>query len=276
MNDTNIQNLISLLEAGKITKSSFVAAVNNIQFKKEHNEFNGNIDSSDIIVSDTCNDEEKDNDNLKDHLTCINEYSNCANNTSITYDKGLRGCETEDSSVLCQKVTTMSNEESSSISIDNCFEYIPKAINREPHTKFLSRLTNYKNCKELRQKVLRDQLRIEEEKKCSFKPKINHNVSPRNRRIYDNNWNKMNMEQRHLEKQRFEREELAKCTFKPEVYSKSAKPRYMDLDKVKDDLTNLHTGGHGTFEEKKSKFRRGVTICFTTTEKNTKNLSVDP
>eukprot|EP00826_Nyctotherus_ovalis_P020576 TRINITY_DN16479_c0_g1_i10.p1 TRINITY_DN16479_c0_g1~~TRINITY_DN16479_c0_g1_i10.p1 ORF type:complete len:384 (-),score=124.53 TRINITY_DN16479_c0_g1_i10:60-1211(-) len=96
-------------------------------------------------------------------------------------------------------------------------------------SQFLVRVSKYKNSKEMRRKNLELELRKREEQECSFRPKTNALNSPQKicSRFRDPNWKRADLELLQLEKEEREKTELAKCTFRPLVYSKDAKPRYM-------------------------------------------------
>jgi len=220
MNNNNIEDLISLLSNAEISKEDLVSTINKIQFNtvpceaESLHELEPSISYNESTNLETC----------KGHsLTTINELDR----NHLSVDGNLKQYEADKSS-LYPKLHSMTTQGFSSPAYNE--SRLMQLESLSESSQFFKRLNRYMNNKEMKRKNLEMELRKQEEKECSFQPKINFS-SKQSSKYRDENWRKMDMEQLQLEKKEREKAELVDCTFKPIIYSKDGKAKYMEPNK---------------------------------------------
>ena len=132
--------------------------------------------------------------------------------------------------------------------------------------EFLARIPKYRKNKEANIKKLELEVRKQEERECSFKPKI---ITPKSvsSKFRNKNSKRKDIEFLELNKEERERVELTNCTFKPFIHSKDAKPRYM---------INNNTSFYNKDKETLFTFSPKVVSLTRKSERLKEHLSVDP
>lgn len=226
MSSSNIEDLVSLLSSGDISREELVNTISKIQFATA----SPKAELPQEIKHPSSNGESKGQAIHRNHsltaLDAMGELDTSSKNYLSAEEflapaESLKQFEKADESTL--KLYSMTTQGCYSLPVHNETRPFDSFNESAP---FLTRLAKYQNIKALKRKNLALELRKQQEKECSFQPQINR-AQVSDIRLRSENWRRMEMEQQLLEKQERERAELAKCTFKPHVHSSDTQARYM-------------------------------------------------
>jgi len=259
MADFKIEELVSLLDKGALTKDELVLAMDKIQFQPFSQEVNG----INAIVSPP----------PTKPATTLEQYSLLDNRMVKSPIKEVvkraNGINLAKNFVKEELIDERDNENFSTrkdnykIAISKCFSTesleqllfesdthkLPFSLLGSPResrqSKFLNRLEKYTSQKDVKLKERKQRREEEEGKECSFHPKTNkrrnrhaQSVEEIGMRLYNNTKKQEIVDRiRFEQKQRSEKELATVCTFRPSVNPKRAKSRYMEESKER----NLRT-----------------------------------